>query len=336
MRQRAATLGSRPVAVRIGIALLHSMRTCVAWPTVLNPLKTLWILLCCSIFKQRFMRYFTPEIRTHYGFSLAGSPVRSVLNRIILYRGIFEPVLSNVIDNLVHETDVCVDVGANVGYFTLLFAHKVGAGGRVIAVEASHGNIGKLQSNIAKNKYDERAHVVHAACSNFSGQSTFYVHRKNDMLCRLELPKKTERDYWLMGQRNWRPITVEAQTINQILGEQAAQVTFVKLDIEGAEHLVCSQLIAQCTHQRLRVALEAKAPHIRKTLAPFEHAGFFVYNLHNNYRWLVDTQAVQPTPETYENLYAQQHMVDVLLSREALRFLPDGSVHVDPAAQFAL
>jgi FkbM family methyltransferase len=336
MHQPTQVFAARPAFARAGVALLRSMQACVAWPPAFNPLKSLWILLCYSILKQRFMRDFTPEIRAQYGFSLAGSPVSSVLNRIILYRGIFEPVLSNVIDNLVHETDVCVDVGANVGYFTLLFAHKVGAGGRVIAVEASHGNIGKLQSNIAKNMYDERVHVVHAACSNFSGQSTFYVHRKNDMLCRLELPKKTERDYWLMGQHNWRPITVEVQTMDQLLGEQAAQVTFVKLDIEGAEHLVCSQLIAQCTHQRLRVALEAKAPHIRKTLVPFEQAGFFVYNLHNDYRWLVDTQAVQPTPETYENLYARQHMVDVLLSREALRFLPDGTVRVDPAAQFAL
>lgn len=329
MRQRVAALGTRPVSVRIGIALLRSMRACVAWPSVFNPIKTLWILLCYGILKQRFMRDFTPEIRTLYGFSLAGSPVSSVLNRIILYRGTFEPALSNVIDKLVHEADVCMDVGANVGYFTLLFAHKVGPGGRVMAVEASHGNIGKLQSNIAKNKYDARVHVVHAACSNFSGQSTFYVHRKNDMLCRLELPKITERDYWLMGPRNWRPITVAVQTIDQILGEQAAQVTFVKLDIEGAEHLVVSQLITYCTHKRLRVALEAKAPHIRKTLAPFELAGFFVYNLHNDYRWLVDTKTVQPTPETYENLYAQQHMVDVLLSRQALRFLPDGSVQVD-------
>jgi FkbM family methyltransferase len=329
MRALDTASGPVPVSVRFGQILLRSMRACVAWPSVLDPFKTLWILLCCALLKQRFMRNFLPEIRASYGFSLAGSPVSSVLNRIIAYRGTFEPALSALVDQLVSEGDVCLDVGANVGYFSLLFAHKVGQQGRVIAIEASHGNIGKLQSNIAKNKYEARVQVVHAACSNFSGQTTFYVHRKNDMHCRLTLPQKTERDYWLMGQRNWRPITVQVQTIDQVLGEQAAQVTFVKLDIEGAEHLVCPQLIVCCTHPRLLVALEAKAPQVRQTLAPFEQAGFFVYNLHNDYRWLVNTKTLQPTSETYANLYAEKHMVDVLLSRRALRFLPDGIVKMD-------
>ncbi len=336
MRQRAMASGSVPVAARLGNALLRSMRACIAWPKVLDPMKAAWILLCYSVLKQRFMRDFLPDIRASYGFSLAGSPVSSMLNRIIFYRGTFEPALSNVIDKLVREDDVCLDAGANVGYFTLLFAHKVGPGGHVVAIEASHGNIGKLQSNIAKNMYAGRVHVVHAACSNFSGESTFYVHRKNDMHCRLQLPQKTERDYWLMGRNSWRAITVEVKTIAQTLGDHAALVTFAKLDIEGAEHLVCQQLIEQCTHSRLVVALEAKAPHVRQTLAPFEQAGFFVYNLRNDYRWLVNTQVALPTPETYETLYAQQHMVDVLLSRQALRFLPDGSVQVDQTTQFTL
>jgi FkbM family methyltransferase len=329
MRQQVAALGDVPIATHLGNVLLRSMRKCVTWPAVLDPIKAAWILLCFGVLKRRFMRDYSPSIRASYGFGLAGSPVSSMLNRIIFYRGTFEPALSNVIDKLVREDDVCLDAGANVGYFTLLFAHKVGPGGRVIAIEASHGNVGKLHCNIAENKYAERVHVVHAACSDFSGQSTFYVHRKNDMHCRLQLPQKTERDYWLMGRNSWRSIAVEVKTIAQTLGDNAALVTFAKLDIEGAEHLICQQLIELCTHHRLVVALEAKAPHVRQTLVPFEQAGFLVYNLRNDYRWLVNTHTAQPTPETYENLYAQQHMVDVLLSRQALRFLPDGSVKVD-------
>lgn len=332
MQQQTAASGSESLAARLGKVLLRSMRACVAGPVLLDPLKTVWILLCYGVLKQRFMRSFLPEIHANYSFSLAGSPISSMLNRIIFYRGTFEPVLSEVIDKLVQKDDVCLDVGANVGYFTLLFAHKVGPGGRVLAVEASHGNLGKLQTNVAKNHYDSRVQVVHAACADFSGQTTFYVNRRNDMHCRLELPKKTDRDYWLMGSKSWRPITVDVKTIPQILGNQAAHVTFVKLDIEGAEHLVCQQIIAHCIHSRLLVALEAKAPHVQQTLAPFEQAGFLVYNLHNDYRWLVNTKVVQPTPETYANLYAKPNMVDVLLSRQALHFMPNGAVQVDQAA----
>jgi FkbM family methyltransferase len=336
MNRVATAPASMPFSMRVGNALMRSMRACVALPSVLDPFKALWILLCYTVLKQRFMGKFLPEIRSIYGFSLAGSPVSSMLNRIIAYRDVFEPTLSEVIDKLVGDGDLCLDVGANVGYFTLLLAHKVGPTGQVIAVEASPGNIGKLQSNIAINHYDSRVHVVHAACSDFLGQSTFYVHRRNDMHCRLELPQKTDRDYWLMGSNSWRPITVGVQTVAHILGERAAQVTFVKLDIEGAEHLVCQQLIDLCTHSRLVVALEAKAPHVRQTLEPFERAGFFVYDLRNDYRWLVDRKAVLPIRQTYTNLFAQRHMVDVLLSRQSLSFLPDGSVQVAQAPRLAL
>lgn len=111
---------SVPVYVRLGNALLRSMRACVALPSVLDPFKALWILLCYTVLKQWFMRKFLPDIRSVYGFSLAGSPVSSMLNGIIVYRDVFEPTLSEVIDKLVGDGDVCLDVRANVGYIKVI------------------------------------------------------------------------------------------------------------------------------------------------------------------------------------------------------------------------
>jgi hypothetical protein len=72
------------------------------------------------------------------------------------------------------------------------------------------------------------------------------------------------------------------------------------------------------TNPRLCVAIEAKQPYIRETLKPFEQAGFFVYNLHNDYMWVVENKFKPVTRVSFEKLYEENYMVDVLLSRTEL------------------
>ena len=307
---------------RLGGALRRGMKAVLRWPRFLDPGKALWLALAIWLLKRRFMREYQPPLTADHGFGLAGRPTESMLNGIIFYRGVFEPVLSGVIDRTVREGDVCVDAGANAGYFTLLFASKVGAAGRVIAIEPVPGNLKRIERNVAHNGFEGRVRVVAQACAAAAGQSVFYVNTRNDMHCRLQLPRKTEADYWLMGGRgSWREITVGTNTLPAILGPQAGDVTFVKLDIEGAEHLVVRDLIAHCKHPRLIVALEAKAPHIRETLEPFEQAGFHLYDLRNDYRWLLNaTQAdVSFVPCSYESVYPRKYMADMLVTRQPLQ-----------------
>ena len=263
------------------------------------------------------MRSFRPAIITRYGCKLAGGPTDSNLNKIILYREVFEPVLSDLIWRIVGEGDICIDVGANVGYFTLIMAKKVGGSGKVIAIEAAPGNARLLKSNVELNGFGDRVRVIEAAVSDSAGDVTFYIHPKNDMLCRLELPQKTEMDYWLMGRR-WQPVIVRANTLRALTGDIAEKVSFIKLDAEGVETRVIKDILTAFTHERLCVAMEAKAPHIRETLEPFEKAGFFAYNLHNNYRWVFEKKVKPISRENFADLYAERMMVDVLISRREL------------------
>jgi FkbM family methyltransferase len=107
------------------------------------------------------------------------------LNQIVFFRDVFEPVLSKLVWNIVEDGDVCVDVGANVGYFTLLMADKAGSSGRVIAIEAAPGNVARLIQNVRLNGFDNRVEVVPAACGDSSGAVTFHLNAKSDMSCRL-------------------------------------------------------------------------------------------------------------------------------------------------------
>ena len=308
---------------RWGRRLRRAMQACTRWPALLDPLKALWLGLGIALLKFGPLRGWQPALATDSGLRLVGGATDSMLNLIIFIRGVFEPTLSRVIEQVVQEGDVCVDAGANVGYFTLLLARLCGAHGRVISIEAAPRNVRRIHQNLQLNALVGRVQVVEAACTDVTGDVRFYINTRNDMHCRLSLPVRAELEYWLTGgAASWRAVTVRADTLSAMLGDEAALVTFIKLDIEGAEHRVVADLLRVCTHPRLKVALEAKVPYIRATLEPFERAGFRIDDLRNNYRWTMNRDFATPRACSFEQAYAHRFMVDVLLSREPLAAAP--------------
>lgn len=293
------------------------MRGCVGWPGWLDPLKAAWILGGFMLLRLPGLREFQPPLQSEAGFRLDGGPVDCTLNAIVFYRGVYEPVLGTALQRLLAEGDLCVDIGANAGYFTLLAASRVGPTGRVIAVEAAPGNAERIRRNAAINGWSDRIEVAAVACADRDGELLFHVNEANDMHCRLDLPRRGDADWWLV-RRRWRALKVPALTLATLLGERAAQVRFIKLDIEGAEAMVVPDILAHCTHERLCVAVEAKAAGLRETLAPFEQAGFHAYDLRNDYRWLVNTAPRRPRAVDFRTLYERGRMADVLLARQPL------------------
>jgi len=292
------------------------MRSCVDRRRVPIGLKLGYITVCQQVLKALDVGSDDAPLTTEYGTLIAGGAAGSSLGSVLRYRGVFEPVLSEFILRHVREGDVCVDAGANVGYFTLLLASAAGRGGKVVAIEAAPGNVRRLRENLGINEVSDRVRVVEAACAAEAGELTFYLHPGNDMWARLTPPAKGELDRLYMG-RTWRPVVVQAGTLTQLAGDDAARTSFLKLDIEGAEPMVTPDIVEHFTHPRLVVALEAKAPHVAETLRPFRDAGFHAYDLHNDYRWVVERAVPRITAASYDD-FTSRKMADVLVSREPL------------------
>src|ERR1700724_3523516 len=142
----------------------RSMRACVASTFAPRGIKGLWIFAGIFLMKRRFMHSFQRSITTQYGSKLAGGPADCSLNQIVFFRDVFEPMLSKLVWDIVDEGDICVDAGANVGYFTLLMAQRAGGTGKVISIEAAPGNAARLVQNVKLNNLEDRVEVVHAAC----------------------------------------------------------------------------------------------------------------------------------------------------------------------------
>jgi len=110
------------------------------------------------------------------------------------------------------------DVGANIGWFSLLAARKVGPSGRVVAFEPSIANASFATKNAVSNGFDDLL-VVPAAVSDEDGWATF----SNETSLKGKLSASGGVRVPVLSLDHWI-----AQT-----GERPPQV--VKIDVEGAE-----------------------------------------------------------------------------------------------------
>jgi FkbM family methyltransferase len=254
-------------------------------------------------------------VESDYGTKFVAGRDSSKLTSFLRFRGAVEPVLSEFILRHVREGDVCVDAGANVGYFSVLLAQRVAPSGKVIAIEPAPDNVRRLRANLELNGAAGIVDVVEAACTAQKGEIKFYLHGHNGEWCRLSPPGKGDWDRRLMG-KTWIPVTVAADTLTSIVGADAQRVSFIKVDVEGAETAITPQIAAGFSHPSLVVALEVRAQ-VEATLMPFQEQGFYVYDLHSDYPWPFERKVPAITEVAYRDLY-HRDFVEVLLSRQPL------------------
>lgn len=156
------------------------------------------------------------------GHTMYLDPTDEVVSPMLLRDGCYEPFETEVIKSVVKPGDVVVDLGANVGYFTLLLARLVGETGKVIAFEPDPHNFGLLRKNIRANGY--RNVVLHQqAVGQRSGTQKLFLCEKN------------RGDHRLYDSQDGRAtVDVSVTTIDQALGK-GQRVDFIKMDIQGCE-----------------------------------------------------------------------------------------------------
>jgi FkbM family methyltransferase len=161
--------------------------------------------------------------RTIHGARLGGDH-RLIMPRCIYWFGVWEPLLSRWVEERLRPGDVFVDVGANMGYFSLLAARRVGPSGGVVAIEPAPPTFAKLTANLALNP---RAAVrpVQAAVGAREGAVRFYRAAWNDA------------ESSTVARSGVEPAgDVQAFPLARLLSDdEIARTRIVKIDIEGGE-----------------------------------------------------------------------------------------------------
>jgi FkbM family methyltransferase len=144
--------------------------------------------------------------------------------------GTYEPELQAALRDLIQPGAIVYDVGANIGYVSLLLAKAAGESGRVYAFEALPENAGRWHRNMVLNGMENRLQLFAGAVTQAGGPVRFLVHVSGGMGKAAGSAGRKDRYA--------AEISVPGISLDEFvygLGNPAPQV--VKMDIEGGEVL---------------------------------------------------------------------------------------------------
>ena len=95
--------------------------------------------------------------------------------------GTYEPSLQNAAQRFVKPGMVIYDVGANIGYISLMLARLGGESAKVFSFEALPTNVQRLQKNIALNQMEPTIRVIPKAVIDSSHPVIFLAHSSPSM-----------------------------------------------------------------------------------------------------------------------------------------------------------
>jgi FkbM family methyltransferase len=157
------------------------------------------------------------------GHSMYASTWDRVAALLLWKYGMLERSEMSLVREMVKPGMTVVDVGANVGLYTLEFARQVGKDGKVYAFEPSPGEYATLHKNVLANGY-HNVTLVRKACSDKNGSATFYLNEGN------------RGDNRLYDSKDGRKsVTVETVRLDGYLAGR--KIDIIKMDIQGAELL---------------------------------------------------------------------------------------------------
>jgi FkbM family methyltransferase len=195
----------------------------------------------------------------------------------------FEPFETELVKNEIKNGYRILDIGANIGYYTLIIADLIGKNGLVYAFEPEPKNFKLLEKNIQINNL-KNVVLYNKAASNFNGYIDFYIN------------KTTEGGHSIYKSANSedRPIQVEAIKLDDCITDK---IDFVKIDVEGAEGevLLGMQNILK-NNQKIKLIIEFHPRSLNKSsfnanqyLDLLVMLGFKLYNVNERNKKLEPT-----------------------------------------------
>ena len=194
------------------------------------------------------------------------------IQRRIAFFGLFEPNLTYFINSVLKPGDVFIDVGANIGYFTMLASKCVGASGKVYAVEASPSTYELLVANLKLNEV-KNVQAIHMAVA--------------DKECHVCIQSNDNRN---IGANSVQIIasagidSVVGRPLHDIVAPDLGRASFIKIDVEGAENLILPSIFDYFAHLDSDTIIVSEIAEKNAHLIEFAKSkGFSVRALRNNY-----------------------------------------------------
>jgi FkbM family methyltransferase len=157
-----------------------------------------------------------------HGFRLYGLPQHQRFFHWLL-KGSYERHMRRLFKERLAPGMRVVDVGANVGFYTLMAAEAVGPTGRVYAFECDPDNARFLSHNVALNGFSDTVSTIPKAAARDSGVRQFFADTHYSL-----------RSSLVLQPRGARVIEVESTAVDEVVDSEEG-IDIAKVDVEGME-----------------------------------------------------------------------------------------------------
>jgi len=197
------------------------------------------------------------------------------------FAGLYEPSVQCLIADRLVPGACFIDVGANIGFFSLLAAKLAGPTGQIIAVEPVHANADLIKANATLNRFSNVMVVrVAAGSANRTGDLILARHHRGATFASAGSPHDARSR-----------ISVPVVTLDGLVSHlRLPPPAMVKIDVEGAELEVLAGMSDTLWRHRPDVLFEVDAPGLSEAEARYtkvnqalEYYGYEVHRLEAAY-----------------------------------------------------
>lgn len=154
-----------------------------------------------------------------------------IISKRLREQGIWEAYETELSLKLIKTGDVYLDVGANIGYYSVIASRLVGEQGKVLSYEPDHDNFALLQRNIEHN-HCHNTQAINAALSDQDAEGQLFLSADN---------LGDHRIYPSSEQRDSQAIILYNGTAH--VSQLSEHIDFIKVDTQGAEFFVLKGLM---------------------------------------------------------------------------------------------
>lgn len=162
-------------------------------------------------------------------------------------RGIFEKTITNYVKSNVKEGQHVIDIGANIGYYSVLFSGLVGSNGKVFAFEPEKSNFEILKKNLLVNNI-KNVIAENMAVSDKNGKAKLYMSKIAGQH-KIYHPKSD-----IVKIEDTNTITIDTYLTNNNI--EPRKISLVKIDVEGVEFAVVEGMKSILANDAITIILE--------------------------------------------------------------------------------
>jgi FkbM family methyltransferase len=180
------------------------------------------------------------------------------------YRGEYDPDLMRVVRAVFDSDSVFIDIGANIGFYTVAvgnFIRNNGASGRVLGFEPYEGNYNRILENLKANGLEDLCSVFRVGLSN--GRHEGYLVLREDF----ELGSVTGNTALRISEEfdaGFPRVRVQLERLDDIwsgLQGKYGSIDFIKIDVEGHEDACLQGSLQTIRTHRPTILMEVNKPY---------------------------------------------------------------------------